>query len=54
MPKINSVEIKNKVVSQDPYESNLRKILNFGHTLGHAIETHSLNQPELKHHLLLI
>lgn len=43
-----SVEIKNKVVSQDPYESNLRKILNFGHTLGHAIETHFLNQPEKK------
>ena len=41
-----SVEIKNKVVNQDPYESNLRKILNFGHTLGHAIETYFLTQPE--------
>ena len=41
-----SVEIKNTVVTQDLYESNFRKILNFGHTLGHAIETHFLTQPE--------
>lgn len=37
-----SVEIKNKVVLQDPTEQNLRKILNFGHTLGHAIESYFL------------
>jgi 3-dehydroquinate synthase len=41
-----SVSIKNTVVSEDLYESNLRKILNFGHTLGHAIETHCLNNPK--------
>ena len=35
-------EIKHGIVSQDPYESGLRKTLNFGHTLGHAIESHSL------------
>jgi len=34
-----SIQIKNKVVTQDPYESGIRKILNFGHTLGHAIES---------------
>ena len=34
-----SVEIKHKVVSEDPYEKGLWKILNYGHTLGHAIET---------------
>ena len=34
-----SVEIKNEVVTIDPKESGLRKVLNFGHTLGHAIET---------------
>ncbi|WP_033564518.1 3-dehydroquinate synthase [Sphingobacterium sp. SYP-B4668] len=37
-----SVEIKNEVVSQDPTEKGLRKILNFGHTIGHAIEGYSL------------
>jgi 3-dehydroquinate synthase len=34
-----SIEIKNEVVLQDPKEQNIRKILNFGHTLGHAIES---------------
>lgn len=37
-----SVEIKNKVILQDPTEKGLRKILNFGHTIGHAIEGYSL------------
>lgn len=37
-----SVEIKNHVVTTDPYEKGLRKTLNFGHTIGHAIETYSL------------
>lgn len=37
-----SVEIKNEVVLVDPKEKGLRKILNFGHTIGHAIETYSL------------
>jgi 3-dehydroquinate synthase len=40
-----SVAIKQNVVAQDPTEKGLRKILNFGHTLGHAVETHFLNQP---------
>ncbi|ARV05847.1 3-dehydroquinate synthase [Polaribacter sp. SA4-10] len=34
-----SIEIKNEVVLKDPKEQNLRKILNFGHTIGHAIES---------------
>ncbi len=37
-----SVAIKAKVVKKDPYEKGLRKILNFGHTIGHAIESYSL------------
>jgi 3-dehydroquinate synthase len=37
-----SVQIKNDVVIQDPTEKGLRKILNFGHTLGHAIESYFL------------
>ncbi|WP_256004424.1 3-dehydroquinate synthase [Pedobacter deserti] len=37
-----SIAIKNKVVTTDPQEKGLRKILNFGHTIGHAVETYSL------------
>jgi len=37
-----SVEIKNEVVTEDPLEKGLRKILNYGHTIGHAVETYSL------------
>ena len=35
-------EIKREIVKKDPTEKGLRKILNFGHTLGHAIESHCL------------
>ena len=35
-------EIKREIVEKDPTEKGLRKILNFGHTLGHAIESHCL------------
>ncbi len=34
-----SCEVKTRVVEQDERESNLRAILNFGHTLGHFLET---------------
>lgn len=37
-----SVEIKNNIVTQDPKENGIRKALNFGHTLGHAIESYFL------------
>lgn len=36
-----SVCIKKEVVDEDPREENRRKTLNYGHTLGHAIETYS-------------
>ena len=36
-----SVEIKADVVEQDERESGLRKLLNFGHTIGHALESWS-------------
>jgi len=43
-----SIEIKNEVVSKDPLEKNLRKTLNYGHTLGHAIESYYLKTSENK------
>ena len=33
--------IKQSVVEQDPLENGLRRVLNFGHTLGHGVESHS-------------
>lgn len=47
-----SIEIKNEVVTEDPKEAGLRKVLNFGHTLGHAIESYFLeseNKESLTH-----
>ena len=39
-----SVTIKNEIVTRDPREQGLRKVLNFGHTIGHAIESLSIMQ----------
>lgn len=36
-----SVEIKAEVVAEDPFESGRRATLNFGHTIGHALEVES-------------
>lgn len=36
-----SVGVKCRIVEQDPHEQALRKVLNLGHTVGHAIESHS-------------
>lgn len=36
-----SLRLKQAVVEQDEKESGLRKVLNFGHTIGHAIERES-------------
>ena len=38
-----SVEIKSEIVRQDEYESATRKLLNFGHTIGHVLESLSMN-----------
>jgi 3-dehydroquinate synthase len=40
-----SAEFKFSVIRQDPKEKGLRKILNFGHTVGHAVESYFLDTP---------
>jgi len=46
-----SIEIKLNFVQQDPNENGIRKALNFGHTLGHAIESYRMRlEPNM--HLL--
>ncbi len=42
-----SVEIKNGIVKSDPKEEDNRKVLNFGHTIGHAIESWSFESDEV-------
>lgn len=37
-----SIGIKSEVVQADPREAGIRKILNYGHTIGHALESHFL------------
>lgn len=39
-----SVEFKARVTTEDPKEKGLRKILNAGHTIGHALESYLLNK----------
>ncbi|HTF80115.1 MAG TPA: 3-dehydroquinate synthase family protein, partial [Cytophagales bacterium] len=43
-----SIAIKADVTTKDPTEKGLRKILNFGHTLGHAVESFFLPIPSQK------
>lgn len=43
-----SVSIKQSIVEQDPQEQGIRKALNFGHTIGHAIESFYLDKPNEK------
>ncbi len=41
-----SVEIKNSIVEKDPKEQGWRKVLNFGHTIGHGVEAYFLSKGE--------
>ena len=44
-----SVEVKERIVAEDPQEHGIRKALNLGHTIGHAFESFALqfeNKPE--------
>lgn len=39
---VNSIKIKSEIISSDEKEADQRKLLNFGHTIGHAVESLSL------------
>ncbi|WBX70235.1 3-dehydroquinate synthase [Tenacibaculum retecalamus] len=41
-----SIEIKNEVVLKDPTEQNIRKVLNWGHTIGHGVESYFLENEQ--------
>ncbi|WP_116127437.1 3-dehydroquinate synthase [Lewinella sp. IMCC34183] len=45
-----SVALKREIVEEDPYERDRRKALNFGHTIGHAVESFFLPRPERLFH----
>ncbi|MEM1359631.1 MAG: 3-dehydroquinate synthase [Bacteroidota bacterium] len=45
-----SVNIKRDIVLEDPFERGLRKALNFGHTIGHAIESYFLETEQRLFH----
>lgn len=38
-----SIEVKQAIVTEDPCEKGIRKVLNLGHTIGHALESHYMN-----------
>lgn len=45
-----SIQVKEKIVKIDPTEKNIRKALNFGHTIGHAFESLAIERGETKLH----
>ena len=44
-----SVAVKEEMVTRDPFEQNVRKALNLGHTFGHAFESWSLKRKPVLH-----
>lgn len=44
-----SVQVKERIVAQDPHERGIRKALNLGHTVGHAIESLLLKRSPVLH-----
>ena len=42
-----SVNIKDHIIQKDPYEQGIRKLLNYGHTIGHALESYMNYQQKI-------
>ena len=40
---LSSLKIKQQIVEEDPFEKGIRKALNYGHTIGHAVEAYSFD-----------
>jgi len=45
-----NIQIKNQIVFEDPFEQGARKLLNYGHTLGHALESWCLATQQNRSH----
>ena len=46
---VKSIRVKTNIIEQDPLEGGLRKKLNFGHTVGHALESYFLQSTPISH-----
>ena len=46
---VKSVQVKERIVTEDPTEKGLRKALNLGHTIGHAFESLALQRKPVLH-----
>lgn len=46
---LRSIQLKKEVVESDPLESGRRRLLNFGHTFGHGIESYFLSRKPIDH-----
>jgi 3-dehydroquinate synthase len=46
---VQSIAIKKSIVESDPFEKGQRKLLNFGHSLGHAIESYFMDKSSIAH-----
>jgi 3-dehydroquinate synthase len=44
-----AVKVKQNIVESDPFENGIRKLLNFGHTIGHAIESVKFESESISH-----